>query len=190
LVTAPVIEPVSLAEAKAHLRVTVPDDDALLAGYINTARRFAEGYVRGAVITQTWDHTIDFSWPTVLCNGYWIYRIELPLQPVQSVTSVSYVDESGNTQTLSAGLYTVHKDRPVCHIDKAYNAVWPNVRIVPAAITVRFVAGYLPANVPDELRSAMLLHIETLYDRNPADREALEFARNALLDPYRVLRVA
>jgi uncharacterized phiE125 gp8 family phage protein len=60
LVTPPTIEPVSLAEAKAHLRVTEADDDALIAGYILAARHAAESYIRGALITQTWDYSLDY----------------------------------------------------------------------------------------------------------------------------------
>lgn len=191
LVTAPTIEPVSLAEAKAHLRVTEPTDDASIAGYILAARGWAEGYLRGSLTTQTWDYTIDYSWPLVRVEDcLYSYRIGLPLQPVQSVTHVKYVDTDGATQTLSAALYTEHLDRPVPFIEQAYNATWPSVRSVPAAITVRFVAGHLPEKVPDEIRSAIKLHVEILYDRNPNEREMLERARDALLDPYRVLRVA
>lgn len=189
LVTGPTMEPVSLAEAKAHCRITVPDEDAKLAGYVLAARRQAESYMRGAICTQTWDYTIDYGWPMVVVDCYVRTRIELPLHPVQSVTSVSYVDEAGATQTLSAGLYTLHKDRPVAHIEKAYNAEWPAVRAIPAAITVRFVAGYAPESVPDEIRSAILLQTELLYDKDPGSRELIEQARDALLDPYRVLRV-
>jgi uncharacterized phiE125 gp8 family phage protein len=189
LAIAPTVEPVSLAEAKAHLRLDSSDDDGLLAGYILAARRFAEGYIRGAIITQTHDYTVDYCWPLVWAGDYCRERIELPLHPVQSVTSVSYVDENGATQTLSNALYTVHTSGPVAHIEKAYNASWPAVRYVPEAITVRFVCGYLPEKVPDEIRTSILLHVESLYDRCD-DKAKCESCRDALLDPYRVLRVA
>jgi uncharacterized phiE125 gp8 family phage protein len=189
LVTAPTVEPVSLAEAKAHLRLDNADDDGLLAGYILAARRFAEGYLRGAIITQTWDYTVDHDWPIVWDRCYLRNRIELPLHPVQSVTSVSYKDENGAAQTLSGSLYTLHKSGPVAYIEKAYDAVWPAVRDVPEAITVRFVCGYLPEKVPDEIRTAILLHIESLYDRCD-DKARCESCRDSLLDPYKILRVA
>jgi uncharacterized phiE125 gp8 family phage protein len=191
LVTPPTVEPVSLAEAKAHLRLDDSSDDGLLAGYILAARRFAEGYIRGAIITQTWDAKYDHGWPMVWVRDYCKTRIELPLRPVQSVSSVSYVDDNGATQTLSANLYTTHLDRPVPSIDRAYNADWPAVRDVSDAVTVRFVAGYLPEKVPDEIRTAILLHVESLYDScEPEQKERCESCRNALLDPYKVLRFA
>jgi uncharacterized phiE125 gp8 family phage protein len=191
LVTPPTVEPVSLAEAKAHLRLDDSADDGLLAGYILAARRYAEGYIRGAIITQTWDAKYDHGWPIRWVRDYCKDRIELPLRPVQSVTSVSYVDENGATQTLATNLYTTHLDRPVPCIDKAYNQSWPAVRDVTDAITVRFVAGYLPEKVPDEIRTAILLHVESLYDSCDAEQKGrCEQCRDSLLDPYRVLRVA
>ncbi len=191
LVTPPTVEPVSLAEVKAHLRGPPSDDDGLLSGYILAARRFAESYIRGAIITQTWDYKIDCAWPMVWSGNYVKNRIELPLRPIQSVTSISYVDSNGDTQTLNSSLYTVHADRSVPFIERAYNADWPEVRDVPDAITVRFVAGYLPEKVPDEIRTAIMLHVESMYDACPPDdQERCESCRNLLLDPYRVLRVA
>lgn len=189
-IVAPAYEPVSLAEAKAHLRITAAEDDALIAGYLLSATRAAEDYVRGKFVTQTWDYTVDNEWPLVMTGGYVRYRIELPLTPVVSVSSVSYVANNGATQTLSSLLYTVHTDGPVPYIQKAYDSTWPTIRDVPAAITVRFVVGYQVQNVPPEIASAIMLGVEMLYDRNPNDREILELARNALLDPYRMLRVS
>ena len=188
LVVAPTVEPVSLAEAKAHLKVTESEDDGLIAGYILAARRAAESYIRGAMITQTWDYTLDYSWPIVSVRGMCKNRIELPLQPVQSVTYVHYVDDDGATQTLSSALYTLHKFGNGSYIEKAYDASFPSIRSVPDAITVRFVAGYLPESVPDEIRTAIMLGIEAIYDRCE-DGDVCN-AKNALLDPYRMLRVA
>ena len=189
LIVGPAQEPVSLAEAKAHLRVTEADDDALIAGYILAARRAAESYIRGAIITQTWDYTVDYCWPLVNVRGMSKYRIEIPLHPLQSVSSVSYVDVDGVTQTLAGSLYTVHIRGPVGYIEKAYDETFPDIRSVPEAITVRFVVGYQPDEVPDEIKAAIMLGVERLYDRC-GDEGAVTDARDALLDPYRILRVA
>lgn len=182
-----VTEPVSVTDAKAHLRVTISSDDTLIGKYLLAARRHAESYIRGAIVQQSWDYSIDGRWPFICADGKYRNRIELPLHPVASVTSVSYVDTSGVTQTLSPSLYTVHLDGTVPYIEKAYDATWPDVRDVPEAIIVRFVAGY--DSVPEEIRTAILLHTEILYDRNSNEKALLEQSRDALLDPYRVLRV-
>jgi uncharacterized phiE125 gp8 family phage protein len=189
LVTAPAVEPVTLLEAKAHLKIDNADDDGLIAGYILAATRDAESYIRGKIIRQTWDYTLDYEWPIVSIRGMARDRIELPFHPVRQVLSVSYVDENGATQTLSPSLYTVRMDTPVAYVEKAYDASWPAIRSVPAAITVRFIAGYDPESVPDEIRTAILLHIESMYDRCDDDTSC-DSCRKALLDPYRQLRVA
>jgi uncharacterized phiE125 gp8 family phage protein len=184
VVTKPTIEPVSLAEARAHLRIDTSDNDAALSGYIFAARMWCESYTRRAFMRQTWNLTIDHDWPDC---------IDLPLQPVSSVSSISYVDSNGDTQTLAADQYTLTGTGAdnFARIVPAYDVTWPDLQCVPDAITVQFVAGYgtFTSDVPDPLRMAILLHVEILNDRNPASVGLLESARNALLDPYRVVRV-
>ena len=187
LVTGPTTEPVTLEEVKAHLRVAIADDDGLIAGYILAARRYAEGYTRRAFCTQTWDYTVDRCWPWENVWGYVRKRITLPLPPLQVVSSVSYVDIDGATQTLDSSQYVVKTDETSGYIEEAYNVTWPDVRYVASAVTVRFVAGW--AQVPDEIRMAIMLHVEILYDRNPQDLNLLMSARDALLAPYLVVRI-
>lgn len=187
LVTGPTTEPVTLAEVKAHLRVDIPDDDGLIAGYVLAARRYAEGYTRRAFMTQTWDYTIDRAWPYTNDGCYLVRRITLPLPPLQSVSSITYVDINGDTQTLASDQYVVKTDDTSGIIEQAYNVAWPEIRWQSSAVTVRFIAGW--TDIPDEIRTAIMLHVEILHDRNPQDRELLETARDALLDPYRVIRI-
>ena len=54
LTTAPAVEPISLAEAKAHLRLDASDEDALLTALITAARMFVERTLGVALITQSW----------------------------------------------------------------------------------------------------------------------------------------
>jgi uncharacterized phiE125 gp8 family phage protein len=157
LVTGPTEEPVSLIEAKQHCRIDSTDDDGLLAGYIIAARIYCEGETRRAFVTQTWDFSIDYGWPLS-------HRIELPLGKVQSVTSVSYVDTDGASQTLSGSLYTAKTNKASAYIVPAYNATWPDVRGQVDAITVRYVAGWLAPEVPQDIRQAMLLLIGAWYE--------------------------
>lgn len=187
VVTGPTQEPVTLGETKDHLRVTEPDDDGLLAGYILAARRYAENYTRRAFCTQTLDYTIDHRWPYECVDGYYKRRIYLPVPPLQSVSSISYVDTDGNTQTLDSSQYVVKTDETLGTIEEAYGVTWPEVRCQVSAITVRFVAGWTMA--PDEIRTALMFHVEMMLDRDPDSAKFLESARDALLDPYRVVRV-
>ncbi|HEY0282981.1 MAG TPA: head-tail connector protein, partial [Rhizomicrobium sp.] len=80
LVTPPAAEPVTLAEAKAHLKVDTSADDALITSLIVAARARAEWHSGCAFVTQSWTLWLD-AWPR---NGL----VEIPLPPLQSVTQV------------------------------------------------------------------------------------------------------
>lgn len=196
LVTPPTTDPVTLVEAKSHCRVDIDDDDGLLAGYILTARQHLETETRRAFATQTWDLTIDEQWPATRVNGCYRNRIVLPRPPVQSVTSISYIDGAGATQVLAANQYKLAKaDTGEWFIDPAYGVAWPTIRREMAAVTIRFVAGYGNGvgqePFPEPLRQAMLLLIGSWYE----NREAivigtivneLPLAVASLVFPFRV----
>lgn len=159
LITAPAAEPVSLAEAKAHCRIDDSDSDGLLAGYVLAARQWAEVYTRRALLSQTWDLSIDRDWPEELVDGEWLPRIVLPKPPLQSVTSITYVDTAGTTQTLAADQYRVNTTEMEGVIEPAYGVSWPSVRDQSRTILVRFVCGYgtSPGAIPEPIRQAILL---------------------------------
>lgn len=160
----PTVEPLSLAEAKLHLRVGFPDDDALIGSLVSAARQYAESITRRALIAQKWTALLDhFPRPgfnigsanwygpqwginpgplTVLSpDGVTGYEIYLPFAPTLFVESIAYVDIDGNTQTLAANQYQVDLSEPAC-ITPAYGTVWPEIRMQKAAVTVKFSAGY------------------------------------------------
>jgi uncharacterized phiE125 gp8 family phage protein len=163
VVTAPTQEPMSLVEAKDHLRETSSDQDGLIAGYILAAREMVESATHRRLITQTLDYTIDDGWPCEVVNGYDRLRIRLPVNPVQSVTSITYVDSSGSNQTLSSSLYVLRADGPVAYIDPTYGSSWPTPRCQPVAVTVRFVAGWTLSDVPNPLMQAMRMLVGHFY---------------------------
>lgn len=177
LVTAPAAEPVTLAEARNHLRVDDPSDDALIDGLVVAAREWAEAFTGRAMITQTWDYSIT-AWPS---SGT---PIVLPRSPLQSVTWVRYRDAADAVQTLDAASYLV--EPPL--IDLAKGATWPTLSAARAyPITIRIVAGYGDRNlVPQAVRQAILLIVGALYERRGADAvESAPGAARALLLPYR-----
>lgn len=155
LVTAPTSEPVSLAEAKEHLRVTATDEDALITSLVGSAKESAETITGRALITQTWDLSLD-SFPQV---------IDIPKPPLVSVTSITYIDTAGATQTLASTEYTVDTKSEPGRIVPAYGKSWPSTRDIVNAVTVRFVAGYGNATaVPKSIKQGMLMHIEHMFD--------------------------
>jgi uncharacterized phiE125 gp8 family phage protein len=164
LVTGPSVEPVTLAEAKVHLRQDVADEDALITTLITAARQWTETFTHRALITQTWDLKLD-DFP---CDDA---DLELPLAPVASVTSISYVDTTGATQTWSASSYQT--DLPTGpqaqrgRIAPAYAQYYPVPRSQLNAVTVRFVAGYgaTGATVPESIRAAIKLMVGHWFER-------------------------
>jgi uncharacterized phiE125 gp8 family phage protein len=118
--------------------------------------------------------------------------IELRQQPVVSITSVSYVDEAGATQTLSSSTQYAARlgDENRAVIFPRYDIVWPTVRRQRDAVTVRYQAGY--ARLPDSLRQAMLLLIGNFYENREevitgTIATQLPVGIEALLSPYRII---
>ena len=184
LVTAPTSEPVTLTEAKSHLRVTATDEDTLITSLIVAARQWAENFTGRALITQTWDYFLDvFADP-----------IEIPLPPLVSIDSIKYVDNDGVTQTLAATEYTVDTAAERGLVRLAYGKSWPGTRTQANAVTVRFTAGYgAAAAVPGPVKSACLLMLGELYARREtalvgAPVASVPVSAEYLLWPYRSLR--
>lgn len=174
---APSVTPVSLTEIKAHCRVDGSDDDTTLQIYLDAAVAHldgAEGILGRCLVTQTWDYNLD------AFDG----DIVVPLPDLQSVTSVTYVDSAGATQTVSAADYTVAGQRIVP------DTSWPVAGDVPNAVTVRFVAGYgLAAAVPAAIKAAILLYVGDLYANREGSGEFGNMAARALLMPYKKWRL-
>ncbi len=192
-VIAPATDPITLGEARQHCRITMVEDDGLLVGYLIAARTHVETHLRRALITQTWDFTIDHDWPQERRAGVLRDQIVLPKAPLQSVTSISYVDTAGNVQVLAANQYLVDATGLQGRIDPAYGVTWPTVREQLAAITVRIVCGYgsNPGDVPESIRQAMLLLIGHWYENREAVNvgnivSEMPMAVEALLFPHRV----
>lgn len=166
MVTAPAIEPVTLQEAKAHLRVDDNSENELIDSLRVAAREYVENFTSRKLITQTWDLKLD-AFPCGNC-------LDLPFAPVASVSSISYIDTAGTTQTWASSNYTVDAPSGAFampgRITPAYQVIWPATRNVINAVTVRFVVGYGATvyTVPYLLRAAIKLLIGHWYaNREP-----------------------
>lgn len=168
LVVAPIIEPVSLAEAKLQCRVDGTDEDELLATLIQSAREMVEDETRRALLTQTWDYVLQL-WPT---RNY----IKLPYGNLQSVTSVKWKDSDGTETTLTANTdYLVESNGHKCgRIVLPFGNSWPSGELYPSnPITIRFVCGWTSAKaISSKIKSAILMILHDLY----TNRSAQEFS--------------
>lgn len=170
LVSGPSVEPITLTEAKNHLRVDISDDDDLISGLIVAARRVTEAQLRRALVNQTWDYTIDaFPWFRITHPDYNFtrvdYEIRLPIATATGVTSLTYVDWNGTTQTVDSGNYLFTAGEPGRLVPYPYK-IWPWPRIQPAAATIRFTAGYgaTAASVPATIKAAIKLLVGGWYE--------------------------
>jgi uncharacterized phiE125 gp8 family phage protein len=189
LLTLPAETPLSLAEAKAHLRVDHADEDGLITALIEAATRHLDGrdgILNRALVTQDWEYRIA-AFPA--CGA-----IKLPFPPLQSVTAVSYVDAAGAVQTLPSSDYVVDTATYEGQIRRAFGIAWPATRCEEHAVRVTFKAGYGTASaVPAPIKQAMKFMIGHFYENREAVGEAafaeLPMAVRYLLGPYRVLSV-
>lgn len=144
---APTTEPVSVDEVKDHLRVRFDTDDTLLGLYIGAARQWAEAYTQRQLITATWRLELE-SFPS---------EILVPHPPLASVTSITYTDAAGASQTLGASIYQTDIVSTPGRIKPSYGNSWPATRSgVYGAVKLTYVAGYGAASsVPDDIKLAL-----------------------------------
>jgi uncharacterized phiE125 gp8 family phage protein len=150
MVTAPVVEPLSLEEARAHLRVDGHEEDALLEEYVTTARAWCELYLGRALVTQAWRAHFG-GWPE---DG----ALELPMAPLQSVTAVQYTPDGAAWLTVAPATYRVVSSVDPGAVILAPGQGWPSETLdAGLPVAVEFVCGYGPAggNVPAPVRQAM-----------------------------------
>lgn len=177
LTSPPAQEPVSLAEAKAWLRVESGDDeDALITALIAAARVRCEWHCGRAFITQTW---------TLWLDGIGDGVIGLPLPPLAAVSQVTLYAIGGDAAVLDAAAYRV--DVPGGRL--IFAASHPGLR-ASDGVSIAFTAGYGDADdVPEPIKSAILQTVAWLYEHRGGDAAPVPAGALALLAPYRVVRL-
>lgn len=177
----PSIEPLDLIEVKRHLRLEPDfgDDDAYLNTLITEGREYAENYTRRSLITQTWQQNLWRFPGTLGC-------IELDQSPVQSVTSVKYIEQTaGVLTTIDSSKYLVDTASQPGWISPAYDEYWPSdVRHQHNGVQIVFVAGFGDAasDVPERIKRAILLYCGFYYCNREMGK--VPEAVNRLLDHY------
>lgn len=200
-ISPPSTEPITLGEAKAHLRVDLTDDDALITALIVAARQYAESETGRSLITQSWRLILD-GFPggrgpgtngsiSSLLPGN---AILLDQAPVQSISTIQYLDTGGAWQTLPESEWVAELQSAPARITPAFGKTWPTALPQIGSVKVEFVAGYGEASaVPQGIKIWMLLRLAALYE----NREEVSAMRQGkieplpyvdrLLDAYRVI---
>lgn len=153
LIEGPTIEPLDLEEVKKQRKVSSTSLDTLFVLWISAARQLFEEQTGCQLMTATYETRYD----AFAVDGV----IEVPHPPLQSVTSVTYLDDAGDEQTVDPATYTVlapSSDRPSRgRIVLNTGAAWPTVITRPNVVRVRYVAGYggAPGAVPELVKVAL-----------------------------------
>ena len=189
LTAAPALEPVSLADAKAHLRVDAADDDALIGNLITGARSELERGLGRAFITQSWTYYLD-GWP----RGF---AVPLPVAPVQAVNQVRVYALDDSFAILPPASYLLDGLGSPPRLIRRGTLPWP-VPLRPGngiAIDVTCGHGSQPPDVPAALRIATLILVAHWYEHRElvepgaAPGVGLPEMVRDLIAPYRVRRL-
>lgn len=185
--TGPAVEPVTLSEAKAHLRVDGTDSDAEIAAMISAAREWCEQYLDRTLVHTQWVMRFD-RFPVDGTDD-----IELPRPPMvasgaNTAVSLSYTLEGGATATYGTSSYRVDRHATPGAVKTNYAGTWPPHLQDDNSVSVTWWAGYGPSgqSVPAAIRHAMLMLIAFWYENRStvlvgSISKQLEFAVESLL---------
>jgi uncharacterized phiE125 gp8 family phage protein len=216
LITPPVVEPISLYEAKLQCGFGPMESSdrakeqilaAQLRPFISAARSTAELYMNRAIYNSTWQRTLDHfplwweangtvnpsyrkDWPYY--SDFWNrIRIDVPMPRTQSVSSITYVDQSGEMQTLDPSQYIVDLTSEPARIVPALGTYWPSeMTYIPGSVVLTFVAGSYGDGVevdtcPATIKAAIKMIVARLYQMGapePLELELIPKGAVALLD--------
>lgn len=185
LITPPALEPVSLADAKAHLRLDTDDDDDLITAAIVAARVHVEALTRRALIEQGWRAYFD-CWPRKRL-------VALPVAPLISVEAVTVYDDDGEATVVSSDDYEVDTVSVPGRL-LLLTPVPATVKRAINGIEIDLTAGYgaSSVDVPSPLRQAIMMLVAHWYEHRGAVGHDLAgntppHGFHALISPYRVL---
>ena len=159
-VTPAVEYPVSLADVKAHLRVTFSADDDVITRMIGEATEYVEREQSIALCSQTWKQSLR---PEEMRDGG---VIPIDLRPLQSIASLKYYDtDDVLTTVLASDYYGIAGTNPPAIYPKSNGWTWALSPYHPAPIEVTFVAGFGDAaDVPLMLRRGIYLLVGLAYE--------------------------
>lgn len=183
LTVPPAAEPITLAEAKAHLRVTHADEDLLIGRLIVAARRIVESRTGLKLMSQGWSVFLD-DWPGNV--------IELPLAPLIALNDVvTYGDDDVAAAIGPEHYFADLGSRPPRLMLRGSRA-WAKPGRIANGIEIKVTAGFgaTAASVPEPLREAMLHALARWYaERGDTMDHGLPLAAAALIAPYREMRL-
>lgn len=156
-------EPLTLAEAKSHLRITHSSEDDYITSLIKASRLQVErdawrAIVRGSRVVTLRDFPPGSE------------PIYLPAPPLVSVESIEYIDANGDDREVSD--FRIDATHEPGLIVPAYGESWPETPSCIRSVAITFTAGYADGEVPEDMRHVIRLKLSELYEgRSPAVSE-------------------
>lgn len=155
----PTLEPITLEQLKDRLRIgSTCEFDAELSAILTTARKQVEADTYRRLVNQTIVGRLD---------GFLSVReIELRVAPVSSITSITYVDQNGTTQTLATSVYGTDLLSTPPRIILKTSQNWVDTEPNTAnSVAITFVAGYgaTAASVPAQAKLAIVEYAKVLW---------------------------
>ena len=186
LKTAPTTTVISLAEAKAFLRIDsdYDDDNTYITSLINVATQVVEEFTRRRLMTQTYNLFYDEFPP----------YIDLQVGDVASVTHIKYYDADNTLQTLAASNYDVDTKVRPGRIYESEDGDFPNTYERPNAVEVEFIVGGTASDVPAPIVQAIYIIVGRYYENRQdvvmgTQVNELPLMVDHLLTPYRLLEL-
>ena len=167
----PATEPVTLAEASLWMRYTGSLQDNVITALITAARLDVESWANRTLVTTTYEYyTSDL-----------YEEIQIPTSTVNSITSITYIDADGATQTLSSTLYTLDNVSVINTVFRTPDQSYPAVQIQPNAVKITFPAGYGAASaVPENLKTVIKMRVAELFEHREAGTSAARHPNQAM----------
>jgi uncharacterized phiE125 gp8 family phage protein len=197
--SAPAVEPVSLTDVKAHLRIDTNDEDALLQSLIMTARLHIEVALGLALITQTWSCYFD-RWRASTSSSYGgrtgSDAVTLPLSPIKSVDAIRIYSADGTFASLPLTGFTFDLVSRHARVARRAGTAAPvsgrPLNGIEIAVTAGF--GTTSADIPAPIRQAHLLLVTHWYEHRDPNEIGTEETRipsavSALLAPWAPVRL-
>lgn len=178
VVTRPVVYPVSLSEAKDFLKVDGYDEDDLILACIEGAVDIFERSTGLALIYQTLKQTFD----TYCDDGLELFR-----SPIISISTISYKDEDGNSQTYSTSNVYVEKRHGYPKVQLKENQTFPDVSGETNNIEITFIAGYGDSfDVPEGIKTDLKYLIKQYYDCRGDAVRMLPTISDRIMSKYKI----
>lgn len=172
---------VTLAEAKDHLEIDHSDKDTYITSLVAAASQMIDG-AEGMVGKPVGQQTVTYSIKDAPSND-----IYLPIFPVKSITSISYIDTDGNSQSIGTSDFRLIGNEDYAVIETVDGYEWPSVFDRQDAITFTLLCGF--DVVPDALKHACLMLVAHWFENREAAGEqsirGIDFAVDALVNRYR-----